>query len=77
MSDGLESDIGRIGGVWRPLGDVLAVLEEFLGVLEAFESLLRTSCVLAVILAVLEASWKRSIQSLKQADLDHGIYSGE
>ena len=51
MLDGLENDLGRLGGGWRPLGDVLAVLEEILGVLEAFgrvlealEGALKASC---------------------------------
>ena len=46
----LGSDIGRLEGVWRPLGEVLAVLEESLSVLEASGSLLWTC------LAALEAS---------------------
>ena len=43
MFDGLESDIGHLGGVWSSLGQVLVVLEEILGVLEVFGSLLETS----------------------------------
>ena len=61
IMDGLVSDIGCLGGVWRPLGDVLAVLEEILGVLEAFGSLLGASwAALEGLGGLLEASWKGS-----------------
>ena len=59
--DDLGSDTGRLGSVWRPLGEVLVVLEESSGVLEPFwkplvDVLGGLGGVLEVILAVFEAS---------------------
>ncbi len=55
--DGLGRDIERLGDIWRTQGHVLTVLEDILGVWEAFGSLLDSLVgVLEAILAVLDSS---------------------